>query len=254
MTPPDDGRMGQVGFEATVAGGDDGDVWNRPDPPSVPVPTYLREIYGWAYLHPVNARLLDREAVVRCLLFGNSGRLRRALLAELAPGQRVLQAAHVYGRLIPDMAERLGPHGELEVIDVAPLQVDLCRRKVRDRPQVRVRLADAEQPGTGRYDVVSCFFLLHELPDAQKRTVVDALLRRLGPGGKAVFVDYHAPVAGHPLRGLMSRVFDRLEPFAAALWTAPIAAFASRRGDFEWRTRTMFGGLYQVTTATCTTE
>jgi len=213
------------------------------------VPAYLREVYAWAYLDPRNARLLDREAVVTALLWGNSGRLRRAVLAEIAAGDRVMQAAHVYGRLIPQIAGAVGPAGRFDVIDVAPLQAALCRRKLRAYPNARVRIADARSPGDETYDVVVCFFLLHELPDAYKCAVVDALLARLSAGGKAVFVDYHAPAPWHPLRGVMRQVFARLEPFAQALWHHDIAAFARHADRHTWRTETFFGGLYQKTVA-----
>lgn len=217
--------------------------------PTPAIPAYLREVYGWAYLDPGNADLLDRDFIVSAILLGNNRRLRRALLREIVPGQRVLHVAHVYGRLIPEIAEQVGRRGRLDVIDVVPLQAELCRRKLRGFPQARVRIADAAQPGPGAYDVVSCFFLLHEIPDAHKRAVVDALLARLRPGGKVVFVDYHAPARWHPLRGVMRRLLARLEPFAESLWQREIAAFASAPGEYRWQTQTLFGGLYQKTVA-----
>ncbi len=216
---------------------------------AVPVPYYLSDVYTWAYLDPSNVDLLDRQLVVDVLLFGNGRRLGRALCAEIEPGQRVLQATHAYGTLIPELAARVGGDGFLDVIDVAPVQIEHCRRKIAGMPQARARLADATQPGPDRYDVVSCFFLLHELPDDCKRTAVDALLDQVAPGGKAVFVDYHNPRPWHPLRGVLSLVFKWLEPFAPEMWTHEIADFAARRDDFQWRTQCYFGGLYQVTTA-----
>ena len=213
------------------------------------LPAYLRDVYAWAYLNPRNARFLDHEAVVSTLLFGNSGRLRRAVLEELQPGQRVLQAAHVYGRLIPAIAQAIGPDGHIDAFDIAPLQAALCRRKLAGFDQAHVRVADAADAGPGGYDTVVCFFLLHELPDAYKYSVVDALLARLRPGGKAVFVDYHAPARWHPCRGLMRQIFIHLEPFAETLWQHRIAEFASYAAAYEWRTETYFGGLYQKTVA-----
>ena len=219
-------------------------------PPEAPtLPAYLREVYGWAYLNPVNAGLLDRDMVVNAILLGNSGRLRRALLAEVEPGRRVLHVAHVYGCLIPELAAHVGPRGQLDVIDLVPLQAALCRRKLRAFPQARVRIADACHPGDSRYDAVTCFFLLHEMPDERKCTAVDALLARVVPGGRVVFVDYHLPARWHPLRGIMRCVLARLEPFAESLWCHDIADFASVPGAFRWEKQTLYGGLYQKTVA-----
>ncbi|MHA1546631.1 MAG: rhodoquinone biosynthesis methyltransferase RquA [Alphaproteobacteria bacterium] len=213
------------------------------------LPAYLRDVYTWAYLNPRNARLLDKEAVVNTLLWGNSGRLRRALLAEITAGDRVLQAAHVYGRLIPEIAKAVGPTGCLDVVDIAPLQVALCRRKLRAFPHARARIADAVRPGDEKYDVVVSFFLLHELPNTYKCAVVDSLLARLSPGGKVVFIDYHAPAHWHLLRGFMRQIFAHLEPFAEAMWRHEIEEFASDPEPYVWRTQTCFGGLYQKTVA-----
>ena len=215
------------------------------------IPAYLREVYSWAYLNRTNAFLLDRNAVVSAILLGNNRRLRRAIISEIAAGERVLHVAHVYGQLIPEVAVQVGHRGQLDVVDLVPLQAALCRRKLRGFPQARVRIADAARPGDGVYDVVTCFFLLHEIPDERKRAVVDALLARVVPGGKVVFVDYHGPARWHPLRGLMQVLMNRLEPFAESLWHHEIAEFASVPGGYRWQKQTLFGGLYQKTVAYC---
>ena len=228
-----------------------------PGPPAdaeaVAIPAYLDTVYRWAYVNPTTARLLDRNIVVAAILLGNDRRLRRACLGEIAPGSRVLQAGHVYGRFVPDLARRVGPGGRLDVIDVVPLQAALCRNKLDGHANARVHVADAADPrgplGAELYDAVSAFFLLHEIPDDGKRAVVDALLTRLAPGGKAIFIDYHAPARWHPLRGPFRRLFRRLEPYAESLWNHRIDAFAAEANAFAWRTRTLFGGVYQLTVA-----
>lgn len=213
------------------------------------IPAYLRDVYGWAYLSPASARFLDNDAVVNAILLGNHRRLRQAALSEIEPGRRVLQAAHVYGRLIPELARRVGPDGRLDVVDLAPLQAARCRHKLRDFPHARVRVADAAEPSAATYDVVNCFFLLHELPDERKRAVVDALLTRIAAGGKAVFIDYHKPASWQPLRGFYRRLFDRLEPFARSLWRHDVQEFADDAASFRWEKSVMFGGVYQKTVA-----
>jgi SAM-dependent methyltransferase len=213
------------------------------------VPAYLRETYTWAYLRPSSLLAFDNWLVVSAILLGNYVRLKRAAFAEISPGQSVLQPACVYGRFSPDLAALVGPKGRLDVTDIAPIQVENCRRKLADLPHARVRAADAADPGGGPYDAVCCFFLLHELPDAHKRKVIDGLLSSLAPGGKVIFVDYHKPAAFHPLKSPMSVVFDRLEPFAKALWDREISSFATAPERFSWRKEIYFGGLYQKVVA-----
>lgn len=213
------------------------------------IPNYLRDTYHWAYLSRTGRAVFDRPAMVSAILWGNARRLMSDAAAEFSTGTRVLQTACVYGDFSARLADRVGPQGRLDVIDIAPLQVANCRRKLAAYPQVRLRVADtAAHDGTG-YDGVCCFFLLHEVPEDYKHRIVDRVLGSLRPGGKAVFVDYHAPRRWHPLRGVMSLVFRWLEPFAPALWQREIASYATRAGEFSWTKQTYFGGLYQKTVA-----
>ena len=213
------------------------------------IPGYLQDTYAWAYLWPISVWLLDRPWVASAILWGNYRRLKQAAFSEVRPGQRVLQAACVYGDLSQDLGERVGPHGRLEIIDIAPIQVANCRRKLDGIDNAHVRIADAAAPGGGPYDVVFCFFLLHELPDDRKRTVIETLLSSVAPGGSVVFVDYHKPRSLHPLRWLMGLVFDWLEPFARTLWRREISSLAMSAEQFAWRKETYFGGLYQKVVA-----
>lgn len=266
--PPDDDSI-EDAFSAGINRGDSRAVTSHrtavpiaaplatfvPTPGAVPlVPDYLRDVYRWAYIDPRNVRLLDRNIVVSAILWGNNQRLQRITFGEFEPGQRVLQAAHVYGDVVPNLARRVGPDGHLEAIDITPIQVACMRRKLAGLPWVRVRRADARNPGGAPYDGVCSYFLLHEVPDDWKRAIVDGLLASIKPGGKAVFLDYHRPRAWHPLKALMSIIFDRLEPFAKGLWHREIWEFAANAADFSWRKETYFGGLYQKVVARSTSS
>ena len=56
-----------------------------------------------------------------------------------------------------------------------------------------------------------------------------------------MFVDYHRPVGWHPLRPVMTVVFDWLEPFAKALWMNEIPSYAGKGASAVfWRKRTYF--------------
>jgi len=219
----------------------------KTDPPGLP--DYLVRTYWWAYLTPTSLLLLDNPIALTAILWGNLPRLIRTACEEFEPGHRVLQAANAYGNLSRELATQVGPNGRLEVIDIAPLQVAHVQRKLKQFPHARARVADATAPGGGIYDGVCCFFLLHEVPDAEKRSVVDALLASVEPGGKVVFVDYHRAERWHPLRAPMGLVFRWLEPFAYGLVNREIEGFAAAPDDFTWSKETFFGGLYQKVVA-----
>lgn len=264
MTKPTGGVLrhaasASAGEEATAAGAWDADggslaggaasgVLPFPAEPVV-IPAYLRDVYHWAYLSRIGRAIFDHPLVVHAILWGNMHRLTEALVAEITPGQTVLQPACVYGNFSACLARAVGETGRLVVTDVAPIQVANARRKLDGLPQATVRLADATRPPAGPFDTVACFFLLHEVPEDYKQRIVDALLAVVRPGGAAVFVDYHGPVAMHPLKPVMSLVFDTLEPFAKALWRHEIASYASAGDEFTWEKATYFGGLYQKVVA-----
>jgi ubiquinone/menaquinone biosynthesis C-methylase UbiE len=214
------------------------------------LPDYLRNVYTWAYLTPWLTGILDRQVVVQTILWGNAQRLIGDVLAAVKPGDRIFQPAAVYGDFSRQLARQVGPLGYLAVRDVAPVQVNLTRRKLVDLPQVNVAWGDAMAPEASDFDAVTCFFLLHEVPDDVKVRVVHAMLGLVRPGGKAIFVDYHRPHRWHPLRPLMKQIFAWLEPFAMTIWSREIEDLAGAAGSaFRWRKRTRFGGLYQMVTA-----
>lgn len=214
------------------------------------LPDYLVRYYWWAYLRPASIRIFDRRMVVSAILWGRYRYLCDLALEDIPPGSRVLQMACVYGDLSPRLAQRLGCKGRLDIVDIAPIQVQHARIKLAATPWARACVADAAEPGPDRYDTVLAFFLLHELPDARKHRVVDAALAQLRPGGKAIFIDYARPGPLHPLKPVMAAIFARLEPFAGTMWHSGIRSFATQSGPYEWSRSTLFGGLYQRVIAT----
>ena len=219
-----------------------------PAGPSIPI--YLENTYHWAYLDPRNAKYLDHEWIVKTILWRQHRRLEQAAFEEIEPGQQVLQSACVYGDFSKLLAEHIGPDGKLEIVDVAEVQVDNCRKKLEPFDYASVRHENVLHLRDEIVDVVCCYFLMHELPNDYKRGVAAVLLNSVRPGGKVVFVDYHKPHWAHPLKPVTSLVFDTLEPYAKDLWRKEIAAFAGNDSRFSWRKETYFGGLFQKVVAT----
>ena len=214
------------------------------------IPDYLQDTYYWAYINPRNVKLLDREIVVRTILWQQHRRLQRTAFVEIEPRKRVLQSACVYGSFSANLSEHLGPDGTLDVFDVAEIQVVNTRRKLAAYPNAMVHWGNVLHMDLDPFDAVCCYFLLHELPDVHKREAVNLFLDKLVPGGKAIFVDYHKPRWWHPLKPITSFVFDTLEPYAKGLWRSEIRELADRPEQYTWRKETLFGGLFQKVVAT----
>jgi len=219
-------------------------------PTTAAVPAYLNETYWWAYVHPNAVRLFERQWLVNLILWGNFARLRDAALRELGdelPG-RTLQVACVYGDFTPRLADRVAKGGgTLDVVDVLSVQLANLRRKLDERAPVSLVQRDAADLGfaDASYQRVVLFFLLHEVPeDVRRRTLAEAL-RVLEPGGRLVIVDYHRPVAWHPLRAVMTFILRNFEPFALDLWRHEVRAWLPASAAVA-RKRTFWGALYQL--------
>jgi SAM-dependent methyltransferase len=219
------------------------------------VPKYMTEVYDWAYVNPAWVRQLDRNIVVKTLLFCQDQRLIRAYLNEIQPGMRVWQIAHVYGDLVRRAAEKTGTTGTFHLTDVTPIQVEHGAQKLKGLPQAKMFWHDAATfEGEGEYDLICSFFLLHEVPDDKKRKILDHLLAKLPAHGKLILVDYHKPAWWQPIRYILQFVNWTLEPFARAVWDHELAYFAKEADRFDWKKRTIFGGIYQIVTVTHKTD
>lgn len=231
-----------------------------PAPPqAVPhvIPRYLESVYWWAYVHPRAVQVFERGWLVNTILFGHYATLRDHALAALAdpgqPGQtirgRTLQLACVYGTLTPRLLGRLAPDATLEVVDVLPIQLRNLQAKLpADDPRVTLTQSDSSalRMPDASVDQVLLFFLLHEQPEAVRRGTLAEALRVCKPGGRVVIVDYHSPVAWHPVRPLMTTIFRKLEPYAMDLWQHPVQSWLPPEVQpTQVAKRTWFGGLYQ---------
>ncbi len=210
-----------------------------------PVPEYLQEIYHWSYLNPRNVNWLDREPIVKSILWWQHKKLSSAVFSEIKPAASVMQVAAVYGEFSQNLARHIGGDGELKLVDVAPIQVQNTRIKLANYPQAEVCLGDAATMKDKCYDVVLCYFLLHEIPDDYKTRVLDNLLKHIKPDGKLVIVDYHKPHWAHPVKPITSLIFDFLEPFAKTLWRKTINDLTTEPEKYDWKFDQYFGGLYQ---------
>ncbi len=216
----------------------------------LPIPRYLEQVYWWAYVHPNAVQLFEREWLVNLILFGNYGRLRDAALGDLGKtvNGRTLQVACAYGNITPRLRQRLAPDANLDVVDILPIQLRNLAGKMPADSRVALMQGDSSSlaGADASYDQVLLFFLLHEQPEAVRRATLSEALRVVKPGGKIVIVDYHRPVAWHPLRLLMTGVFRKLEPYAMDLWDNELAAFMPAHTPFaSIEKQTYYGGLYQ---------
>ena len=217
------------------------------------VPKYLQRHYWWAYVHPKAVQFFDRLWLINLILFGNYHRLRDAVLDEFdgAPFGKVLQVACAYGDLSIKLAKRAAAcNGELDVVDVLPIQLKNLKWKLPQRAPVRLLRMDSTHLNLPdrNYDSVLLYLLLHELPEAERARTLAEACRVLKPGGRLLIVDYDLPSGWNPLRYLLYPFLAVLEPFVPSLWRRGVASLLPPGMTF--RHDRFFGGLYQIIVAT----
>ncbi|RLA01277.1 MAG: methyltransferase [Gammaproteobacteria bacterium] len=215
----------------------------------IEIPEYLNKTYWWAYLHPRGVKFFDSTWMVNSILFGNYKKLRDNLLDDLDEDTGdILQVAAVYGNITPKIAKKITDENRIDVIDVAPIQLQNLSKKIVGYNNVQLFHQDAcnltLKPQS--YQVVLLFFLLHEVPDDKKTEVLEQALKMTKPGGKIIVVDYHKPSVFSPMRYFMTMVLGLLEPFALSLWKNEVASWLPNGCKVKKITKeTRFTGLYQ---------
>ena len=216
----------------------------------LPLPKYLEDSYWWAYLHPQGVHIFEREWLVNLILWGNFTSLRDVALQEFKPDLgKVLQVACVYGNFTQKLAKLL-PATHIDVVDVAPIQLENLAKKIPGVPNVSLHhqnSTDLQFPKAS-YDAAVVFFLLHEMPHDVRLATIREALRVVKPGGKVVFVDYHKPVATSPFRYIMVPILRTLEPFALDMWRSNLEDWLPP--NTKAHKETYFGGLYQKVVCT----
>ncbi|MBC8077162.1 MAG: methyltransferase domain-containing protein [Chloroflexales bacterium] len=138
------------------------------------------------------------DVVVDVFTLGRASALRRATvdLAQIVPGERVLEVGCGTGAVYRVAAQRTGPSGAVAGIDPAPEMIAVAREKAaRARLTIdfRVGAIEALPFADGGFAVVFSSLMMHHLPDDLKRQGLAEIRRVLQPGGRLVIVDVKRP-------------------------------------------------------------
>jgi ubiquinone/menaquinone biosynthesis C-methylase UbiE len=135
------------------------------------------------------------DLVVALLTLGRSRVMRQRTvdLADLRPGETVLEVGCGTGAVARAARTRVGPAGQVVGIDPSAEMIAVARRKAaRNRVQVDFRVAGIEALPLpdGSVDAVLSSLMMHHLPADLKRTGLAEVRRVLKPGGRLVIVDF----------------------------------------------------------------
>jgi ubiquinone/menaquinone biosynthesis C-methylase UbiE len=120
-------------------------------------------------------------------------RLRAADLAQLQPGEAVLDVGCGTGALAMEARLRVGTTGRVCGIDPGIKQIARARSKAeRARLPIDFQIGVIEQLAFPEhaFDVVLSTLVIHHVPDDLKRLGLAEMARVLKPGGRLVMVDF----------------------------------------------------------------
>ncbi len=142
------------------------------------------------------------------------GPLRREAftLADIRPGEYVLDAGCGPGSALKDLARRAAPGGRICGQDISKAMTDKARKRAADLIReglVRIRTGDLREPywETAYFDAILCSFTLETLAPGDAASVLADFRRILRPEGRLVLV-HMAAVEGTP--SLTERLYGRL--------------------------------------------
>jgi SAM-dependent methyltransferase len=222
--------------------------------PQITLPPYLDLVYGDVYRDADKCARMDTKWSCLWRSFFQYNTLVAALVKEIKTSQKVAQLGLVFGSQINETAMAVGIYGQYDIFDINPLEIKRNNAKYgkifRNMKIFQKDISRSLPDET--YHTVICFMLLSEVPPATRIRIVNNALKMVKPGGKVVFIDWHAPLFYHPLRYLV-RMYNRLRhPFVERLWERGIESYvqAEVRAQFSWRKSTYFGRMFQKLVAT----
>ncbi len=147
----------------------------------------------WTSQYDVFARLLG---------LGVNGSNSRIIveMAQIKPGDTVLDVGCGTGDLTLAAQQRVGPSGSAQGIDPSPEGIAIAREKAKRTGAAAgfsVGLIEKLDFPDATFDVVITRLVIHHLPDDLKRRGFAEIFRVLKPGGRFFVADFQPPA--HPI-------------------------------------------------------
>ncbi|GMR10520.1 MAG: hypothetical protein BMS9Abin28_1341 [Anaerolineae bacterium] len=193
------------------------------------------------------------DRFVSLVSFGREKQFREMTiaLAQLKPGENVLDVGCGTGSLTIAAKAHVGPGGEVYGTDAAPEMIDVARRKAARAGvdvSFQVDLIESITFPDDQFDIVLSSFMMHHLPDDLKREGLAEIYRVLEPGGRLLIVDIESS-GRSPVRRFVN-LMTQLHGGAAAMQNnvkklAPLleaAGFSTvETGEMKWQTSYIAG-------------
>ncbi|KIU18753.1 class I SAM-dependent methyltransferase [Mycolicibacterium llatzerense] len=129
-----------------------------------------------------------------------------AAASGAAMGHCVLDIACGTGELVAVLADRVGPGGTVLGVDAAPEMVEYARANSRgSNCRFEYGIAQSLDLPDRSFDVVTCTFAMHHIPESDRDAAIAEMHRVLRPGGSLLLAD----LASVGMRGVVTRLLSR---------------------------------------------
>jgi ubiquinone/menaquinone biosynthesis C-methylase UbiE len=141
------------------------------------------------------------DTLVKLMSFGKDKAIRKASveLAQINPGDKVLDVGCGTGDLTLEAKKLAGSTGEVHGTDASPNMIEQARQKTaRTGIDVTFQVGlveDIDFP-ENQFDVVLSSLMMHHLPDGLKQEGLAEIYRVLKPGGRLLIVDMQSTIGG----------------------------------------------------------
>ncbi len=139
------------------------------------------------------------DTYMKKITFGRENKLREMTvnLAQVKPGDSVLEIGCGTGTLTIEAKRKAGPLGKVFGIDIIPGMIELSRQKAaKANLDVTFQLGSIDQIPfpDGQFDVVMCSFMIFHMSEAVRRKGIEEIYRVLKPKGRLTVIDLSLPV------------------------------------------------------------
>ncbi len=153
------------------------------------------------------------DSYMRKMTFGREAALREMTvrLAEIKPGDSVLEVGCGTGTLTLAAKRQAGPSGKVFGIDIIPAMIELSRQKAA-KAQADVTFQQGSINDIpfqdSQFDVVMCSFMIFHMSEDTRQKGIAEIFRVLKPHGRLLLLDLAIPV--QPLqRAIAERIIFR---------------------------------------------
>jgi len=143
------------------------------------------------------------DSYMRKMTFGRERTLREMTvsLAQVKPGDCVLEAGCGTGTLTLAAKRQAGPSGKAFGIDIIPGMIELSQRKAAQaNEEVTFQLGSIDDIpfSANQFDVVMCSFMIFHMSEMVRRKGITEIYRVLKPRGRLLVLDLALPAQPLP--------------------------------------------------------